>query len=139
MSLNPLSASLTIKNHTNNTQEVATDKGYKLTSTERDKLSGRAAQQTAEQDKNNDLPEYIQKMIEQLERLKQQLEQAKEQLSKLQAQQNQDDEAVKAQVEMQVKMVMELQTQMMTLSQSIGEAMKDAGVSDPGVLLSAMA
>ncbi|ATD09456.1 MULTISPECIES: hypothetical protein [Pseudoalteromonas] len=112
--------------------------GYKLTSTELNRLSGREATEKAEQDKRSELPSHIQKMVEQLEKLKELLEQAKKQLEKLKAQTNQDDETLKAQIELQHQMVAQLQMQMMTLSKEIGEAMKEADISDPGVLLSVL-
>ena len=102
------------------------------------KLSGREVEPTQKEEVSSELPEHIRKMVEQLEKLKEQLELAKEQLAKLQALKNQEDEAVKVQVETQTKMVMEIHTQIMSLSQSISDALKEAGISDPGVLMSVL-
>lgn len=43
------------------------------------------------------------------------------------------------QIEIQSEMVMELEKQVITLMQAIGDAMKEADISDPGVLLSIIA
>ncbi|MFU2512061.1 MAG: hypothetical protein ACTH4U_05885 [Pseudoalteromonas prydzensis] len=112
--------------------------GYRLSEKELDKLSGREAKQEAEKAASSDMPEHIAKMIEQLEKLKQQLELQKEQLLKLKALDNQQDEAVKAQVKAQANIVASIQTQMVSLVQTISDAMKEAGVTDPGTLISAM-
>lgn len=112
--------------------------GYRLSEKELDKLSGKEAKQAAEKAASSDLPEHIAKMIEQLEKLKEQLEQQKQQLLKLKALDNQQDEAVKAQIKMQTDMVSSIQNQMITLAKAISDAMKEAGVTDTGVLISAM-
>ena len=105
---------------------------------ERATLSGQQTAETKAQEKKSELPVAIQKMLAQLELLKEQLEQAKEQLAKLQASENQQDDAVKTQIEIQLEIVMGLQNQVMSLSQAIADAMKEAGISDPGVLISAL-
>lgn len=112
--------------------------GYRLSEKELDKLSGREAKQKAEKAASSDMPEHIAKMIEQLEKLKQQLELQKQQLLKLKALDNQQDEAVKAQVEAQTNMIVSMQAQMGSLVQTIAEAMKEAGITDTGSLVSAM-
>lgn len=112
--------------------------GYRLSEKELDKLSGKEAKQAAEKAASSDLPEHIAKMIEQLEQLKQQLELQKQQLLKLKALDNQQDEAVKAQIKMQTDMVSSIQNQMITLAKAISDAMKEAGITDPGALISAM-
>ena len=84
------------------------------------------------------MPDHIAKMIEQLKKIKEQIEQQKEQLEKLKALDNQQDEAVKAQVEAQTNMIVSMQAQMGSLVQTIAEAMKEAGITDTGALVSAM-
>ena len=138
MAINSLASALTISNADTAVSNTNSKVGYKLSSQEMNKLSGREVEPAQKEEVSSELPAHIRKMVEQLEKLKEQLELAKEQLAKLQALKNQEDEAVKVQVETQTKMVMEIQTQIMTLSQSISEALKEAGISDPGVLMSVL-
>lgn len=111
---------------------------YQLSDKERNKLSSKEAQQNVEKATNSEMPEYIAKMIEQLKELKQRLEEQKEQLTQLQAQSDQEDEVLKAQIEAQANIVSTIQSQIVTLVQTISQAMKDAGVTDAGALVSAM-
>ena len=113
--------------------------GYRLSKKELDKLSGREDKQEVEQAASADLPDHIAKMVEQLKKLKEQLELQKEQLLKLKTLDNQQDEAVKAQVKAQANLVASLQNQVLTLLKTISDAMKDAEISNPGALLSALA
>ncbi|WP_287245865.1 hypothetical protein, partial [Pseudoalteromonas sp.] len=119
MAINSLASALTISNADTAVSNTNSKVGYKLSSQEMNKLSGREVEPAQKEEVSSELPAHIRKMVEQLEKLKEQLELAKEQLAKLQALKNQEDEAVKVQVETQTKMVMEIQTQIMTLSQSI--------------------
>ena len=50
---------------------------YQLSDRERNKLSGKEADQNVEKTTNSEMPEYIAKMIEQLKELKQLLEEQK--------------------------------------------------------------
>lgn len=138
MAINPLSSALTMQNTDTVSSSSNSKVGYKLNSQEMGKLSGRETEPTQKKEITSELPAHIRKMVEQLEKLKEQLELAKEQLAKLQALKNQEDEAVKVQVKTQTKMVMEIQMQIISLSQSISDALKEAGISDPGVLMSVL-
>jgi len=111
---------------------------YQLSDRERNKLSGKETQQKAEKTTNSEIPEYIAKMIEQLKELKQLLEEQKEQLTQLQAQSDQEDEAIQAQIEAQANIVSSTQSQVIALVQMISQAMKDAGITDAGALVSAI-
>ena len=97
MAINSLSSALTISNADKASSNTNSKVGYKLSSQEMNKLSGREVEPT-----------------------------------------HQEDEAVKVQVETQTKMVMEIHTQIMSLSQSISDALKEAGISDPGVLMNVL-
>ncbi len=112
--------------------------GYRLSEKELDNLSGRETKEKAEKEASSDMPDHIAKMIEQLKKIKEQIELQKQQLLKLKALDNQQDEAVKAQVKAQANLVTSIQTQMVSLVQTISDAMKEAGVTDPGTLISAM-
>ena len=127
-----------IAQQTKDTTKNQDNADYQLSDRERNKLSGKETQQNAEKTTNSEMPEYIAKMIEQLKELKQQLEEQKEQLTQLQAQSDQEDEVLKAQIEAQANIVSTIQSQIVTLVQTISQAMKDAGVTDAGALVSAM-
>ncbi|WP_300361761.1 hypothetical protein, partial [uncultured Pseudoalteromonas sp.] len=119
MAINSLASALTNSNADTASSNTNSKVGYKLSNQEMNKLSGREVEPAQKEEVSSELPAHIRKMVEQLEKLKEQLELAKEQLAKLQALKNQEDETVKVQVETQTKMVMEIQTQIMSLSQSI--------------------
>jgi len=111
---------------------------YRLSKDEQNKLAGRAEKQLPKADEP-DVPDHIKRMIEQLEKLKEQLELAKERLAELKQHKDSQSDAMQQQIEIQSEMVMELEKQVITLIQGIGDAMKEAGISDPGVLLSIIA
>ena len=111
---------------------------YQLSDKERNKLSSKGADQNVEKATNSEMPEYIAKMIEQLKELKQLLGEQKEQLTQLQAQSDQEDEAIQAQIEAQANIVSSTQSQVIALVQMISQAMKDAGITDAGALVSAI-
>ena len=111
---------------------------YQLSYKERNELSSKGAEQNAEKTANSEMPEYIAKMIEQLKELKQQLEQQKELLSQLKTQSDPEDEVIQAQIEAQANIVSSTQSQVVALVQMISQAMKDAGITDAGALVSAI-
>lgn len=85
------------------------------------------------------LPAHIQKMLEQIERVKEQIDQARERLRTLQNEQDpNDEEAHKAMLESQRNLVANMEVQLMQMTQAVTEALKEAGISDPGILLSAL-
>ncbi|MDP2633568.1 MULTISPECIES: hypothetical protein [unclassified Pseudoalteromonas] len=116
-----------------NKAETATH--YRLSKEEQNKLTGHEEKRTAKAEEL-DVPDHIKRMIEQLEKLKEQLELAKERLTELKQHKDSQSDALQLQIEIQSEMVMVLEQQVITLMQDIGDAMKEAGVSDPGVLLS---
>ncbi|MFP3350654.1 hypothetical protein R0K04_04450 [Pseudoalteromonas sp. SIMBA_153] len=127
-----------IAQQTKETTKNQDNADYQLSDRERNKLSGKETQQNAEKTANSEMPEYIAKMIEQLKELKQLLEEQKEQLTQLQAQSDQEDEAIQAQIEAQANIVSSTQSQVIALVQMISQAMKDAGITDAGALVSAI-
>lgn len=114
------------------------DTHYRLSKAEQDKLSGREEKRLTKAEEPN-VPDHIKRMIEQLKKLKEQLELAKERLAELKQHQDSQSDALQQQIEIQSEMVMELEKQVITLMQAIGDAMKEADISDPGVLLSIIA
>jgi seryl-tRNA synthetase len=127
-----------IAQQTKDTTKNQDNTDYQLSDKERNKLSGKEAEQNAEKATNSEMPEYIAKMIEQLKELKQQLEEQKEQLTQLQAQFDPEDEVIQAQIEAQANIVSSTQSQVVALVQMISQAMKDAGITDAGALVSAI-
>lgn len=127
-----------IAQQTKETTKNQDNADYQLSDRERNKLSGKETQKNAEKTTNSEMPEYIAKMIEQLKELKQLLEEQKEQLTQLQAQSDQEDEAIQAQIEAQANIVSSTQSQVIALVQMISQAMKDAGITDAGALVSAI-
>jgi predicted PurR-regulated permease PerM len=127
-----------IAQQTKDTTKNQDNTDYQLSDKERNKLSGKEAEQNAEKATNSEMPEYIAKMIEQLKELKQQLEQQKEQLTQLQAQFDPENEVIQAQIEAQANIVSSTQSQVVALVQMISQAMKDAGITDAGALVSAI-
>ena len=63
-----------IAQQTKETTKNQDNADYQLSDRERNKLSGKEAEQKAEKTTNSEMPEYIAKMIEQLKELKQLLE-----------------------------------------------------------------
>lgn len=127
-----------IAQQTKDTTKNQDNTDYQLSEKERNKLSGKEAEQNAEKTANSDMPEYIAKMIEQLKKLKQQLEQQKELLNQLKAQSDQQDEVIQAKIEAQANIVSSTQSQIVALAQLISQAMKDAGITDAGALVSVL-
>ncbi|TMO90177.1 hypothetical protein [Pseudoalteromonas ruthenica] len=85
------------------------------------------------------LPAHTQKMLEQIERVKEQIDQARERLRTLQNEQDpNDEEAHKTMLESQRNLVANMEVQLMQMTQAVTEALKEAGISDPGILLSAL-
>ena len=129
---------INVAQQTKETTKNKDNADYQLSDRERNKLSGKEADQNVEKTTNSEMPEYIAKMIEQLKELKQLLEEQKEQLTQLQAQSDQEDEAIQAQIEAQANIVSSTQSQVIALVQMISQAMKDAGITDAGALVSAI-
>ncbi|TMP39920.1 hypothetical protein CWB96_16635 [Pseudoalteromonas citrea] len=120
--------------------QVSKKKGaaYQLSARDQKRLNDNGEEEEVESKKDS-LPQHIQKMLEQIERIKEQIEEEEIRLAELKA---------RTDIEKQVKQDMELQqagyigqlhTNLMSMVENVREAMKDAGITDPGVLISAMA
>ena len=131
------SAQSTNTEHSSN-NKADTTTHYRLSKAEQDKLAGREEKNLSKAEEPV-VPAHIKRMIEQLKKLKEQLELAKEQLAELKQHKDSQSDAMQQQIKIQSEMVMELEKQVITLMQAIGDAMKEADISDPGVLLSIMA
>jgi len=120
----------------NNKADTATH--YRLSKDEQNTLAGRGEKQPPKAEEL-DVPDHIKRMIEQLDKLKEQFELAKERLAELKQHKDSQSDAMQQQIEIQSEMVMRLERQVIKLMQGIADAMQEAGVSDPGVLLSIIA
>lgn len=138
MNTNTIKPSQSINGEHSSNNKADTITHYRLSKAEQDKLAGREEKHLAKAEEPN-VPGHIKNMIEQLKKLKEQLELAKERLAELKQHQDSQSDAMQQQIEIQSEMVMELEKQAITLMQAIGDAMKEADISDPGVLLSIIA
>ena len=89
--------------------------------------------------KKDSLPLHIQKMLEQIEKIKEQIEQEQQRLVELKARSDLNDQVKQDMLLQQANYVAQLQTQLFSMAENVREALKDAGITDPGVLISAMA
>jgi len=138
MNINTSQPAQSINSEYSSNNKVETATHYRLSKAEQDKLAGREEKALAKEGEPN-VPDHIKRMIEQLKKLKEQLELAKERLAELKQHKDSQSDAMQQQIEIQSEMVMELEKQVITLMQAIGDAMKEADISDPGVLLSIIA
>ncbi|MCF2858195.1 hypothetical protein L1286_11980 [Pseudoalteromonas sp. SMS1] len=111
---------------------------HKLTKEEKERLSGREAQEKNE-DKYADLPDHIRRMLERLEEMKEELDELKQEVAQLNAKIDHNNEAEKAVYEQKNQYFIQLQNQYFDMIKSVREAMKEAGVTDMSVLLKAIA
>ncbi|KZN61579.1 hypothetical protein [Pseudoalteromonas luteoviolacea] len=111
---------------------------HKLSEEEKEKLSGREAQEKNE-DKYGDLPEHIRRMLERLEEMKEELDVLKQEVVQLNAKIDHNNEAEKAMYDQKNQHFIQLQNQYFDMIKNVKEAMKEAGVTDMSVLLKAIA
>lgn len=84
---------------------------------------------------NSDLPPHLKKIIENIERLKEQIRAAKENLVAIKAKQM-NTQTKQELIENQQKLIADMQLQLLEMGQGLIKAVKEAGVDDPGLLLS---
>ncbi|MCG7535058.1 hypothetical protein [Pseudoalteromonas sp. OOF1S-7] len=129
------SAAAEDKNSTRVADTKEQSHGITLSDEDKKVLSGEKAKEQAEE--QTGLPPHIQKMVERLEKLKEEILNLKEELQALQTQQDQDD-ATKAMIEMKNNQLVQLQGQYFELMESIQKALKEAGITDPGIIIRAI-
>lgn len=108
----------------------------RLSEEEMAKLSGEEAKK--EQDEAA-LPEHIQKMVEKLEELREKIKEEQELLDKLKASDSYPEEMKAELVTQKLEYIMAMQNQVIELTKNIQDALKEAGITDPGILLKALA
>ncbi|ESP90978.1 MULTISPECIES: hypothetical protein [Pseudoalteromonas] len=111
---------------------------HKLSHEEKEKLSGREAQEKNE-DKYGDLPDHIRRMLERLEEMKEELDLVKQEVAELNAKIDHNDEAQKAFYDQRNQYFLQLQTQYFDMIKNVKDAMKEAGVTDMSVLIKVIA
>ncbi|PCK31207.1 hypothetical protein [Pseudoalteromonas piscicida] len=85
------------------------------------------------------LPPHIQQMVERLEELREQIKEEQKLLDELKANDTYSDEMKAELVTQKLEHIMGMQNQVVELTKNIQEALKKAGISDPGILLKALA
>ncbi|MBD1581924.1 hypothetical protein [Pseudoalteromonas sp. S16_S37] len=80
------------------------------------------------------LPAHIEALVEQRKKIKEQIKEQKERLEQLKARDDLDKEIKAALLKQQSDTLMQLQIQLMGITQSLQEALKESGISDMGLL-----
>ncbi|AZZ98083.1 MULTISPECIES: hypothetical protein [Pseudoalteromonas] len=109
--------------------------GITLSNEDKHVLSGEKAKEDAEE--FEDVPAYIQRMLERLEKLKEEMTLLKEELMALQTE-REPDEATQQLTEMKSQYLMQLQEQYFDMIKNIQEALKKEGITDPGIIIRAI-
>ncbi|MCF2909200.1 hypothetical protein L1285_12805 [Pseudoalteromonas sp. DL2-H2.2] len=122
----------TTKSVTDTTEET---QGMTLSNEDKHVLSGEKAKEDAEE--FEDVPAYIQRMLERLEKLKEEMTLLKEELMALQTE-REPDEATQQLTEMKSQYLMQLQEQYFDMIKNIQEALKKEGITDPGIIIRAI-
>ncbi|WP_052712986.1 hypothetical protein [Pseudoalteromonas rubra] len=117
---------------TDTTEET---QGITLSNEDKHVLSGEKAKEEAEE--FEDVPAYIQRMLERLEKLKEEMTLLKEELMALQTE-REPDEATQQLTEMKSQYLMQLQEQYFDIIKNIQEALKKEGITDPGIIIRAI-
>jgi molecular chaperone GrpE (heat shock protein) len=124
------------KSETDNSEK--TTNTHQLSEHDRKQLNNREKEEQADS-KKNDLPQHIQKMLEQIEKIKEQIDQEKQRLVELKARSDLNDQVKQDMLLQQANQVAQLQTQLFSMAENVKEALKSAGINNPGVLIRAMA
>ncbi|KNC65494.1 hypothetical protein [Pseudoalteromonas ardens] len=109
--------------------------GITLSNEDKHVLSGEKAKE--DEEKYEDVPAYIQRMLERLEEIKEEITLLKEELMELQAERT-PDEATQQLTEMKSQYLMQLQEQYFDIIKNIQEALKKEGITDPGIIIRAI-
>lgn len=117
-------------------EEVEELKPLRLSQEELSKLSGEEVRKEQEE---ASLPPHIQQMVEKLEELREKIKEEQKLLEELKANEAYSDEMKAELVTQKLEYILSMQNQVIELTKNIQEALKEAGISDPGVLLKALA
>lgn len=111
---------------------------HQLSQKDRERLND-TDEQTKVKSKKDSLPQHIQKMIEQIQELKEQIKVETERLIEIKARADLEKEMQQEMELQQSNYIAQLQLNLVSLVDNVKNALKDAGITDPGVLISAMA
>ncbi|MCG7552652.1 hypothetical protein [Pseudoalteromonas sp. Of11M-6] len=117
-------------------EETNSPKPLRLSEEDMSKLSG---EEVKEEQEEAALPPHIQKMVEKLEELREKIKEEQKLLDELKASDSYSDEMKAELVTQKLEFILRMQSQVVELTKNIQEALKEAGISDPGVLLKALA
>lgn len=117
-------------------EETAESKPLRLSEKDMSKLSGEEVREELEEAA---LPPHIQKMVEKLEELREKIKEEQKLLEELKANDAYSDEMKAELVTQKLEYILRMQNQVIELTQNIQKALKEAGITDPGILLKALA
>ncbi|WP_223229973.1 hypothetical protein [Pseudoalteromonas piscicida] len=100
------------------------------------KLSG---EEVREEQEETALPPHIQKMVEKLEELREKIKEEQKLLEELKANDAYSDEMKAELVTQKLEYILRMQNQVIELTKNIKKSLKEAGITDPGILLKALA
>ncbi|MCG9759302.1 MULTISPECIES: hypothetical protein [Pseudoalteromonas] len=117
-------------------EKVEELKPLRLSEEDLSKLSG---EEVREEQEEAALPPHIQQMVEKLKELREKIKEEQKLLEELKASDQYADEMKAELITQKLEYILRMQSQVIELTKNIQEAMKEAGISDPGVLLKALA
>ncbi|TMN34501.1 hypothetical protein [Pseudoalteromonas sp. S2755] len=117
-------------------EETAEPNQFRLSEKDMSKLSG---EEVREKQEEAALPPHIQKMVEKLEELREKIKEEQKLLEELKINDAYSDEMKAELVTQKLEFILRMQSQVIELTKNIQEALKEAGITDPGVLLKALA
>ncbi|MEK0159622.1 hypothetical protein WLQ65_10865 [Pseudoalteromonas piscicida] len=117
-------------------EETSLSKPLRLSEEDMSKLSG---EEVKEEQEEAALPPHIQKMVEKLEELREKIKEEQKLLEELKANDAYSDEMKAELVTQKLEYILRMQSQVIGLTKNIQEALKEAGITDPGILLKALA
>ncbi|MGA4608208.1 hypothetical protein [Pseudoalteromonas maricaloris] len=117
-------------------EETTESKPLRLSEKDMSKLSGEGVREGQEEAA---LPLHIQKMVEKLEELREKIKEEQKLLEELKANDAYSDEMKAELVTQKLEYILRMQNQVIELTQNIQKALKEAGITDPGILLKALA
>ncbi|AUJ72279.1 hypothetical protein [Pseudoalteromonas sp. NC201] len=132
----PIQSATSQKEQEAKVEETNSPRPLRLSEEDMSKLSG---EEVKEEQEEAALPPHIQKMVEKLEELREKIKEEQKLLDELKASDSYSDEMKAELVTQKLEFILRMQSQVVELTKNIQEALKEAGISDPGVLLKALA
>lgn len=95
--------------------------------------------QAAKSDKYDNLPPGIKKMLERIDEIKEQIRLFKVELEKIRQNTELNEELKMELLQQKSQQLTQLSAEYIALTQDVQEALKNAGIDDPGILMSVLA